>query len=785
MTVGAGIAVQDGSLLALGAKVLREVRPNVLVTPAAGGGLTNGAFLGVRSAPAGSRSVFPVGKLRDQRFMCTFRFKMWWMTQRMGSSGRDIPFETQFLIVEGTDGLQSTGDGTGEQPVVYTIFLPILEGSFRAVLQGNADDELEICLESGDPDVESFEGSHLVFVGAGSDPFEVITNSVKVVERHLQTFSHREKKKMPDMLNWFGWCTWDAFYTNVTAQGVKKGLQSFEKGGVSPRFVIIDDGWQSVAMDPVGIACLSDNSANFANRLTHIKENHKFQKNGREGHREDDPAKGLAHIVNEIKGKHELKYGTMTLDKLFLYIRLLQILKVVSLTCVKQLRYVYVWHAITGYWGGVRPGVAGMEHYESKMQQPVSSPGVQKNEPCDALDSITTNGMGLVNPEKVFSFYNELHSYLASAGIDGVKVDVQNILETLGAGHGGRVLLARKYQQALEASVARNFPDNGIISCMSHNTDNLYSSKRSAVIRASDDFWPRDPASHTIHIASVAYNTVFLGEFMQPDWDMFHSVHPMAEYHAAARAVGGCAIYVSDKPGNHDFNLLKKLVLPDGSILRAKLPGRPTRDCLFSDPARDGKSILKIWNLNEHSGVIGAFNCQGAGWCQVGKKNLIHDEQPGTVTGVIRAQDVGYLAKVADQSWNGDVIVYSHVGGEVVYLPKNASLPVTLRSREYEVFTVVPLKHLPNGVSFAPIGLVGMFNSGGAVREVRFSEDADVELKVRGSGTVGAYSSTRPRSVTIDSKAVGFCYDDACGQLTFELGLSEQELYFWTVSVGY
>lgn len=42
------------------------------------------------------------------------------------------------------------------------------------------------------------------------------------------------------------------------------------------------------------------------------------------------------------------------------------------------------------------------------------------------------------------------------------------------------------------------------------------------MIRASDDFWPRNPASHTIHIASVAYNTLFLGEFMQPDWDMFH-----------------------------------------------------------------------------------------------------------------------------------------------------------------------------------------------------------------------------------------------------------------------
>ncbi|KAK0599956.1 hypothetical protein LWI29_010175 [Acer saccharum] len=187
-----------------------------------------------------------------------------------------------------------------------------------------------------------------------------------------------------------------------------------------------------------------------------------------------------------------------------------------------------------------------MENYESEMAYPISSPGVQKNEDCECLNSLAKNGLGLVNPEKVFTFYNELHSYLASAGIDGVKVDVQNILQTLGAGHGGRVKLTRKYHQALEASIVRNFRNNGIISCMSHNTDGLYSAKRTAFIRASDDFWPRDAASHTIHIASVAYNTVFLDEFMQPDWDMFHrqSLHPMAEYHGAARAVGGCAIYV-------------------------------------------------------------------------------------------------------------------------------------------------------------------------------------------------------------------------------------------------
>lgn len=84
--------------------------------------------------------------------MCVFRYKMWWMTQRMGSCGKDIPFETQFLMVEARDGShfgEESGDGAVDQSALYTVFLPILEGDFRAVLQGNANNELEICLESG------------------------------------------------------------------------------------------------------------------------------------------------------------------------------------------------------------------------------------------------------------------------------------------------------------------------------------------------------------------------------------------------------------------------------------------------------------------------------------------------------------------------------------------------------------------------------------------------------------------------------------------------------------
>ncbi|KAG4389891.1 hypothetical protein GLYMA_06G175466v4 [Glycine max] len=115
---------------------------------------------------------------------------------------------------------------------------------------------------------------------------------------------------------------------------------------------------------------------------------------------------------------------------------------------------------------------------------------------------------------------------------------------------------------------------------------------------------PREPTFQTLHIASVAFNSLLL---------LGESKHETAESHAAARSIGGCAVYVSDKPGNHDFKILKKLVLPDGSVLRARYAGHPTRDCLFEDPVMDGKSLLKICNLNVLTGVVGVFNCQGAG----------------------------------------------------------------------------------------------------------------------------------------------------------------------------
>ena len=271
-------------------------------------------FLGAVFNNSNSSHVVSLGTLRDVRFMACFRFKLWWMAQKMGDRGRDIPLETQFLLMETKDGSQIESAGAGEEDhIVYTVFLPLIEGHFRASTQGNSRDELELCLESGDADTKASSFTHSVFINAGTDPFATITDSIRTVKLHLKTFRQRHEKKLPGIIDYFGWCTWDAFYQEVTQEGVEAGLQSLAADGTPPKFVIIDDGWQSVGGDPRKDEDQTENKNKPVPllRLTEIKENSKFQN-------KEDPMGGIKGIVNIAKQKHGLKY-------------------------------VYVWHAITGY----------------------------------------------------------------------------------------------------------------------------------------------------------------------------------------------------------------------------------------------------------------------------------------------------------------------------------------------------------------------------------------------------------------------------------------------------
>lgn len=114
-------------------------------------------------------------------------------------------------------------------------------------------------------------------------------------------------------------------------------------------------------------------------------------------------------------------------------------------------------------------------------------------------------------------------------------------------------------------------------------------------------------------------------------------------------------------------------------------------------------------------------------------------------------------------------------------------MPIELKAREYEVFTVVPLRQLSNGAAFAPIGLVNMFNSGGAIKQVNYESEktGTVDLRVRGCGLFGAYSSVRPKRLVIDDKDEEFEYEANSGFITLNLRVPEEELYQWNLIIEF
>ncbi|CAL0306798.1 unnamed protein product [Lupinus luteus] len=729
----ASIKLEASTFSANNHHILTQIPPNITTTPPPHNPSdTAGCFVGFNATAPSHRHVVPIGKLRGIRFMSIFRFKLWWSTHWSGSNGHDVENETQFMMLE--------NDSNIGRP--YVLLLPLLEGGFRGCLQHGFDDYVDICMESGSTRVVESNFRSCLYIHVGDDPYSLVKEVMKVMKEHLGTFKLLEEKTPPGIVDKFGWCTWDAFYLKVNPQGVWKGVKGLVEGGCPPGLVIIDDGWQTFCRDdePVtdgGSLNCSIPGEQMLNRLTKFEENSKFKEYKSQRVPNN---KGMGAFVRDLKGEF------------------------------KALEYVYVWHAYLGYWGGVRPNVVGMP--QSKIIDLKVSEGVEKMMVDLAVVKVIESRVGLVAPEEL---YEGLHSHLESVGIDGVKIDVTNnkvlssivelwqILEMISEEYGGRVELAKAYFKALTASVRKHFKGNGVIASMQQGNEFMF---------LGDDFWSKDPAGDPTgtywlqgcHMVHCAYNSLWIGNFIHPDWDMFETNHVCAEFHAASRAISGGPIYISDSIGNHNFKLLKMLVLPDGSILRCKHYALPTRDCLFEDPLHDGKTMLKIWNLNKYTGVLGLFNCQGGGWCPESRRNKSAPDCSHTVSCLASPKDIEWSKGKGPICIKGAALfaVYTFKDDKLKFLKWEESLEFSLAPFSFELMTVSPVLGLPKkSVQFAPIGLVNMLNSGGSIQSLEFDEHENVaRLGLRGHGEMRVFASEKPVCCKIDEAHVEFDYED-------------------------
>lgn len=73
-------------------------------------------------------------------------------------------------------------------------------------------------IESGDPTVKASSWPSVVLVSSGRDIYALIENAVTKAAKLSGSARPRTDKDLPECMNGFGWCTWDAFYSGVSAE---------------------------------------------------------------------------------------------------------------------------------------------------------------------------------------------------------------------------------------------------------------------------------------------------------------------------------------------------------------------------------------------------------------------------------------------------------------------------------------------------------------------------------------------------------------------------------------
>ena len=56
----------------------------------------------------------------------------------------------------------------------------------------------------------------------------------------------RRERRILEMFRYLGWCSWDAFYRDVSEEGIRQKADELSKKQVPVRWMVIDDGWMSM-----------------------------------------------------------------------------------------------------------------------------------------------------------------------------------------------------------------------------------------------------------------------------------------------------------------------------------------------------------------------------------------------------------------------------------------------------------------------------------------------------------------------------------------------------------
>ena len=569
---------------------------------------------------------------QPEKITAIYMYCEWWSRPAFVERFQEIPSRTQVAFMKYKDR--------------FVCLVPMVGREFKTCLAKGT--ETELCLEmsagmGGQKDVE--EPLYVLAEGA------TLTEAVHKVFSWIAEFKGirtRETRRMPDMFRYLGWCSWDAFYRDITEEKVRKKAGELLDKKVPVKWMLLDDGWF-----PTKEELLCD----------FMPDPEKFPD-------------GFKNMIREIKDQNDI-------------------------------RWFGAWHALGGFWGGIDP--------ESRLAQTERSYLYK-----------TMNGKLIPSPLTGEGFYRDWYEKLHDEGIDFTKVDGQSSLSCYVENSLPVGLAAKGIHQALEG--AAMYMDGAIINCMGLAMENILSRPTSGVTRNSDDFFPDRKGSFAEHILQNAFNAVYQDELYYCDWDMFWTKHEDAIKHSLLRAISGGPVYVSDKIGDTNAEVLRPMTYKNGEILMMDHSAKPTEDCMFSNPMETG--VLKLqntasWGADRKGGGIAVYN-------------LTDCEQPFT----LKPADIPEL-ELADSYW-----LYDYFKKRVFLINRQDQYDGMVEKDGFGWFVLLPKEK--NG---SCLGLLDKYVGFTAVESIYENDNTDI-IVVRESGTIGYISDREPQKVMVHSEDV-------------------------------
>ena len=95
------------------------------------------------------------------------------------------------------------------------------------------------------------------------------------------------------------------------------------------------------------------------------------------------------------------------------------------------------------------------------------------------------------------------------------------------------------------------------------------------------------------------------------------------------------------------------------------------------------------------------------------------------------------------------------------------------------------VQDLDSDLSLAPMGLIEMFNSGGALEILKYNkQDKNVSMQVHGCGIFGVFATHQPHACEVDSVEIPYSYDQNSGLISVSLP-KPNEGHLWTLNMQF